>query len=140
MTQKINSILLTDDDPDDQFLFQEALFEADKSVSFHGAYDGIDVLEKLKSGAHKPDLLFLDVNMPRMNGIDCLKELQKLEHLREIPVIMYSTSSYYKKECFENGAADYIEKLDDFSKLCAKLKDILDKGLPFQKSALPDSL
>lgn len=138
MTTKINSILLTDDDPDDQMLFREALAEADNSVECSCAFDGVDALEKLKSAATFPDLLFLDVNMPKMNGIDCLKELQKSERFKEIPVIMYSTSSYYKKECLDNGAADYIEKLDDYQKLCATLKDILSKGLPFQKVILPD--
>lgn len=139
MTQKINSILLTDDDPDDQFLFLEALSVADNTISYSSAFDGIDVLEKLNSGMMSiPDLLFMDVNMPRMNGIDCLKELQKSEKLKTIPVIMYSTSSYYKTECLESGAADYIEKLNDFPQLCATLKYIINKGLPFEKMAYPD--
>lgn len=140
MTTKIHSIFLTDDDPDDQMLFQEALAEADPTVQYSSAHDGVDALEKLQTATTFPDLVFLDVNMPKMNGIDCLKELQKSERLRSIPVIMYSTSSYYKKECLDNGAADYIEKLDDYQKLCTTLRQILSKGLPFQKMGQPDEL
>ena len=137
MMQKINSIFLTDDDPDDQMLFQEALAEADNSITYSFASDGVDALAKLDIGPI-PDLLFLDVNMPRMNGIECLLEIRKSEKLKNIPVVMYSTSSYYKQECIESGAADYIEKLDDYQKLCATLRNILEKGLPLQKIVSPD--
>jgi len=76
-------------------------------------------------------LIFLDVNMPKMNGIDCLKELKKADNLKKIPVLMYSTSSFseYKKECFENGALSYIVKPDDYGQLCGKLKHILNTDL-----------
>ena len=125
----IQSILLADDDPDDRFLFEEALSVADASVQLEVAVDGVDALEKLRSASGLPDVIFMDVNMPRMNGIDCLRELNG-STLKHIPVIMYSTSSHYQKECFENGAIDYIEKPSDFEKLCTKLKMVLSKGLP----------
>jgi len=128
MTQ-IQSILLTDDDPDDRFLFEEALSVADASVQLHIAVDGVDALEKLRAASGLPDVIFMDVNMPRMNGIDCLRELSK-SAFKSIPVIMYSTSSHYRKECFENGAIDYMEKPSDFEQLCTKLKLVLRQGLP----------
>ena len=141
MTYKIKTILLVDDDHDDQLLFKEALSEADNTIMYRSAFNGIDALEKLSSKEMGlPELIFLDVNMPKMNGIDCLKELKKSETLKNIPVMMYSTSSFseYKKECFENGAIDYIVKPDDYKQLCLKLKNILnnDLNLTIQNSPL----
>lgn len=137
MTHKIKTILLVDDDHDDQHLFKEALSEADSSIHYLCAFNGIDALEKLNSEeTTTPDLVFMDVNMPKMNGIDCLKEIKKSENLRQIPVMMYSTSSFseYQKECFENGAIDYIVKPDDYLQLCNKLKDILNSELPIKNT------
>ncbi len=128
MTRKINSVLLTDDDPDDRFLFEEALLSADPKISYTSAVDGLDAIEKLSKG-DLPDLIFMDVNMPRMNGISCLQELRQMPKLSKIPVIMYSTSSYYRDECFRLGADAYIEKPSDFAKLCEKLKLITHGGI-----------
>ncbi|MGK4566267.1 response regulator [Flavobacterium sp. 3HN19-14] len=131
MSQKIHTILLVDDDPDDQMLFSEALSEANAAVIYTSANDGVEALEQLNPGGKPlPDLIFMDVNMPRMDGISCLKEIRKIEQLRGIPVVMYSTSSYYQKECYEYGALDYIEKPTDYSKLCNTLKNILSSHLP----------
>lgn len=133
MTNKIKTILLIDDDHDDQLLFKDALSEVDDSVVFLSACNGIDALEKLNSEEiAKPDLIFMDVNMPKMNGIDCLREIKKSENLKTLPVMMYSTSSFseYQKECFENGAIDYIVKPDDYWLLCDKLKNILNTEIP----------
>ena len=131
MTRKINSVLLTDDDPDDRFLFEEALLSADPDITYQSAVDGLDAIDKLKKGS-LPDVIFLDVNMPRMNGIACLQELRQIPLLSEIAVIMYSTSSYYRDECFKLGADAYIEKPSDFAKLCEKLKVITQGGLPLK--------
>lgn len=135
MREKIRSILLVDDDPDDQFLFQEALSETDGSILYLSSYNGLEAIEKLNSGEIEiPDVIFLDVNMPRMNGIDCLKELQKYEKLKNLPVLMYSTScsADSQKESFKNGAVGYVQKPNDFWQLCDKLKVILSKGLDFR--------
>jgi len=131
VSQTIRTILLVDDDPDDQMLFSEALFAANAAVIYTSAVDGIDALEQLHPEAKiLPDLIFMDVNMPRMDGISCLKEIRKSDNLREIPVVMYSTSSYYQKECIEYGALDYIEKPNDYMQLCNTLKNILNSHLP----------
>jgi len=137
------SILLVDDDPDDQLLFQEALIEADSAVLCSLAFDGVDALEKLNSGQLQiPDMLFMDMNMPKMNGIDCLKELQKSEKFKNIPVIMYSTSciAEYQKECFDNGAVGYIEKPSDFAVLCEYLKILLNKDAATLQNEKPIKL
>jgi CheY-like chemotaxis protein len=127
---KICSILLVDDDPDDRFFFEEALSSADPSVKLHSAVDGVQAVDACKTEAFMPDLIFMDVNMPRMNGIHCLTAIKAMEKYADIPVIMYSTSSYYKEECLRVGAADYIEKPADFKLLYNLLKNITLKGLP----------
>lgn len=143
MTQKIKTILLVDDDPDDQLLFAEALHDADDAVLCLTADNGIDALSKLNFGAMLlPNVIFMDVNMPKMNGIDCLKELKKTNLLKDIPVIMYSTSCSpdYQKECFDNGAVLYVEKPSDFLQLCNLLKQIVTEGIPNVKTICNDNI
>jgi len=132
-----------DDDPDDQLLFAEALHDADDAVLCLTADNGIDALSKLNFGTIVlPNLIFMDVNMPRMNGIDCLKEIKKTDLLKDIPVIMYSTSCSpaYQKECFNSGAALYMEKPSDFMQLCNVLKQIITQGIPDVKTICSDNI
>ena len=131
MSQKIQTIFLVDDDVDDQLLFQEALSETDNSIQFICASNGIDAIEKLITLNNLPCVIFMDVNMPKMNGIDCLKELQKIQNLKDIPVVMYSTSCTLdlQKECFAIGAVDYIEKPYDFWQLRNMLQYMLVNGI-----------
>lgn len=129
MTQKIKSILLVEDDLDDQLLFREALSEVDNSISYLSAVNGINALEVLNYSENTlPSIIFMDVNMPKMNGIDCLKELQKLQKFQLLPVIMYSTSCSleHQQECFKNGAIGYFEKPNNFDELCSKIKCVLE--------------
>lgn len=132
MSKTIQSILLVDDDSDDQLLFQEALEDAGSHVLCVVADNGIDALQKLNSLQHLPDIIIMDVNMPVMNGMECLKELKKSGQFSSIPVIMYSTScsADCQKECFDNGAVAYMEKPSDYLLLCAHIKSILATGLP----------
>lgn len=140
MSKKIRTILFVDDDQDDQLLFQEALLEADNTAVYLSASDGVDLFEKLNAAdIAVPDLIFMDINMPKMNGLDSLKELKRSERFKSIPVIMYSTSSSkeLQKECLENGAIGYVEKPSDFDEICAKIKNILHNGLLFHHNDLP---
>ncbi|MHA3788405.1 response regulator [Flavobacterium hauense] len=131
MSTNIKSILLVDDDSDDQLLFREALAEVDSSVQCHTARNGIEAIETLNLGI-LPDIIVMDVNMPMMNGLECLRELKATSKLKDIPVIMGSTScsESSQKECFDNGAVGYIEKPSDYFLLCAHVKSILTSGLP----------
>lgn len=132
VSKKIQSILLVDDDYDDQLLFQEALTEVDGAVRCTTANNGIDALEKLNSETVFPDIIIMDVNMPMMNGIECLKALKDSEKLKSIPVIMYSTScsADCQKECSDGGALAYMEKPSDYVLLCSQIEHILNFGLP----------
>jgi len=90
---KKHFFLLVDDDTDDSELFKEALNEVDASAVFFHAENGEDAL-KILSEFQLPEIIFLDINMPRMNGWEFLRELKFIERYRSIPVIMYSTTSH----------------------------------------------
>lgn len=101
-----------DDDADDQEIFGMAISEIDPSIRCVFANDGIDALEKLRVITPLPDCIFIDLNMPRMNGKECLAEIRKIERLNEIPIYIYSTSVDPKlvDECKELGAKQFIVK------------------------------
>ena len=126
----IRSILLVDDDTDDQYVFKEALHTVDPSVTVDTAMDGIEAVEKLSGIDSLPQLIFLDLNMPRMNGKGFLKEISSSDTLSKIPVIVYSTSSNPTDiaETKALGATDFITKPDSYDKLCAMLSSTLSKS------------
>ena len=84
--------MIIDDDEDDKFFFKEATEGMLNSSICLEANDGSDALIQLRKSDQLPDFIFLDINMPRMDGKECLKELKKDAKLKSIPVIMYSTS------------------------------------------------
>ena len=124
---KPKSIFLVDDDEDDQWLFKEALARTVPSVVCNCASSGQEALAYLMDVANTiPDLVFIDLNMPGMDGRKCLAELKKLERLKEIPVIVYSTSDYPrdKEETLRMGASNFIIKPPDYNSLCELLRKI----------------
>ncbi len=124
----IRDILLVDDDLDDIDLFREALNEIDSLVNFHSAKNGRKALELLHSPQIiTPDLIFLDINMPEMNGWRCLAELKSTPLLKEIPVIMYSTSATKMDEqrASSLGAKSIYQKPERFEDLKRLLKTVI---------------
>ncbi|HUR30089.1 MAG TPA: response regulator [Saprospiraceae bacterium] len=86
--------LLADDDHDDADLFSEALTEIDVTVEFMHVADCPSLFKYLENPSNKkPDIIFLDLNMPEMNGWECIDQLKKKAEHQDIPVIIYSTSS-----------------------------------------------
>ncbi len=127
MQEKIICFLI-DDDGDDQEIFSLALNTIDENIGFVTANDGIEALDKLHiDNAFTPHFIFLDLNMVRMNGRECLRELKKIPRLNNIPVIIYSTSSEQKDitETIMLGAADYIVKPPSISLLTKRLEQVL---------------
>ncbi len=113
-------ILLADDDEADRLLFTSAFEDLRLQIIIETVNNGKDLMDWLmKEDAAIPDLLFLDLNMPRKNGLECLKEIRGSIKLKEVPVAIYSTSG--AKEDIENtflaGANIYIEKPADFDTL-----------------------
>ena len=121
------NILLIDDDIDDADVFIEAINSLDKNVTCLAETNPVKALEFLKSTKILPDLIFLDYNMPVLNGNEFIQKMRTVEKLKPIPVIIYSSYS-------ENAAAQlsiindterYISKPNSFAELTALLKNIL---------------
>ncbi len=107
------NFLLVDDDPDDTLLFKEVLHEVNSSVGFASAANGKAALSLLRSGTIPlPQIIFLDLNMPLMNGKECLLEIKQDPELMHIPVIIYTTSSQSRdiEETMMGGALCFITK------------------------------
>jgi CheY-like chemotaxis protein len=124
----IRDILLVDDDLDDIDLFREALNEVDSLVNFHSAKNGQQALELLhNTQIITPDLIFLDINMPEMDGWRCLVELKSTPLLKQIPVIMYSTSATKmdQQRASGLGAKGIYQKPERFEDLKRLLKTVI---------------
>ena len=124
--REVKSILLVEDDPDDQELFELALNEVSANIGLIKAVDGFDALQKLNEDGDRPDLIVLDINMPRMNGRDFLIAVKNEMRLKDIPVVIYSTTSEssYIDEIIAFGARSFFKKPDDFGTLCSKIRAI----------------
>lgn len=118
-------ILLADDDETDRLLFTDAFEELQLTTFVSTVNNGMELMDYLmKEDAEIPDLLFLDLNMPRKNGLECLKEIRANIKLKEIPIAIYSTSAAKDdiEKTFLAGANIYIEKPADFDSLKKVLK------------------
>ena len=125
MNQKV--FLLADDDRNDREMFSEALASIDKSIICYCAEDGTEALKIIDELAQQPNLIFLDVNMPNMNGWQCLRRLKEDERYKTIPVIMISTSSHQREMdiAADLGVLCYITKPNDFKQLAKVLQVIV---------------
>ncbi|MCD9018233.1 response regulator [Parachryseolinea silvisoli] len=115
----IRHVYYADDDPDDRFLFQEVVSEIDVSLQLTLADSGHALLDTLRTTPTLPDVIFLDWNMPVKNGFQCLKEIKQHPRLKDIPVVMISTSSEnsVSRATLEGGAFQYIQKPVYFAQL-----------------------
>ncbi|MBC9910374.1 response regulator [Chitinophaga varians] len=129
---KYSSVLLIDDDVDDRMIFGDVLKELVPDIIYNEAINGEDALARLEEGL-VPDLIFLDLNMPRVDGKQFLAELRQIEHLRHIPVIIYTTSSHEsdKKETRALGASYFITKPNSLHELNQLLKGILEETIQY---------
>lgn len=121
-------ILLVDDDPDEHLLFEDALKELRGAPRLVYARDGQQLMQLLHdSKTALPAIIFLDLNMPRMNGFECLQEIRKSAKLTRIPVVIFSTTSQTQAidKVYEQGANYYIRKPNTF----AMLKEVIERML-----------
>src|SRR4051812_15803213 len=107
------SVLLIDDDPDELVFFREAVADISLDYECLTSTDGEETLQQLIQEEIKPNFIFLDLIMPRMNGIDLLRQIKKIPHLSQIPVIIYTSSQYvnYLAQCLESGAFSVAHKV-----------------------------
>ncbi|HEY0744822.1 MAG TPA: response regulator [Chryseosolibacter sp.] len=123
-------ILLADDDADDRELFEEALSDIHPNAVLTTAQDGEELMFILNN-YHKPDLLFLDLNMPRKNGKECLHEIATNPELKNIPIIIYSTSvnPIDIEETFSLGAKLFFRKPNSYEELKRTVGEIFTEKL-----------
>ena len=120
-----HSVLLVEDEPGDARLIQEAFAAASFKCHLDRVADGIEAMEHLRAilggtvGHRLPDLVLLDINMPRMNGHEVLAEMKSDPQLREIPVVVLSTSTAPRDitMAYNEGAAGFVTKPLDISAL-----------------------
>lgn len=123
-------ILLADDDADDRKYFLESLNEIDSSIECVTAKDGQQALALLNSpGFVLPDYIFLDLRMPRISGKQCLLQIKSDERLRDIPVIIYTTSRAVEEseELLSLGAVHFITKPADPDEIYYVLTLVLEE-------------
>lgn len=134
MNKKKLNILLADDDADDCFFFEKALREISIATQLTTVTNGERLMDYLTKNAERlPAVLFLDLNMPRKSGFECLTEIIENIKLKDLPVIIFSTSytmdPNYEQSMidvlYKLGAQDYIRKPGDFT----KLKDLINQSL-----------
>ncbi len=129
MNEKVLQLLLADDDETDRELFEEALKAVPHDAILYKTTNGEQLMDYLlRDGMSIPDALFLDINMPRKNGIECLAEIKDDATLRHIPVFIVSTSldPDVVKRVYEYGACGYVRKPGSFKTLIATIGHACD--------------
>lgn len=120
-------LFLVDDDIDDHEIFKSALAKVDEDLALLTATNGYEALNVLSTASTLPDYIFVDLNMPRMGGIQFLKEIKQTDSLKDIPVIIYSTSSNPSDiaKTKQLGAISFVTKPSRFADLCNLLQSLI---------------
>lgn len=133
--QRNLNIYLADDDADDRDIFEEALMEVASNVKLTIANNGEQLMNYLsKNTPSPPHFIFLDLNMPLKNGMECLDEIKSDTKFKHIPVVIFSTSCQKEAidQVYDKGANFYICKPDNFQ----TLKILLDRVFSLSANAL----
>jgi CheY-like chemotaxis protein len=139
MNQQPLNIALADDDEDDRILFKEVIDETALSTNLFLFHDGQELMDYLNlPNVVLPDLIFLDLNMPIKDGLQCLKEIRRDPELNHILIAIYSTSSSDTdvEAAFVNGANIYITKPTNFTKLNQVVEKVLRMNWQYHTSNL----
>lgn len=122
-------IFYADDDAEDREIFCDALGEIDPDIKTILAQNGQEALTILANSTELPSYIFLDINMPAMTGKECLVKIKEIERLKNIPVIMYSTTSDKAEinNVIQLGAQDFLPKTYSFGDLVEHLKVVLSR-------------
>lgn len=119
MKPEFSKVVLADDDADDQMFFDMALQEVDRKTSLSVYNNGVELMKALtRPGAERPDIIFLDLNMPKKSGLQCLEEIRRHEDLRAVTVVMLTTSLSQMDilKAYEKGACLFANKPAELSK------------------------
>jgi CheY-like chemotaxis protein len=121
-------VLLAEDDHDDQMIFMESIHDILVPIEVRIVADGQKAVDFFSVTDNPvPDVIFLDVNMPVMNGIECLKRIRQNERFQQIPCVILSTSHHKKdvEECYKHGANLYLLKPRDYNVLTKMINMVL---------------
>jgi len=132
-------IVLAEDDEDDRAFFKEAIDDVRINTKLDIVNDGVQLMDYLaNANGSIPDVVFLDLNMPRKGGIECLEEIRANQKLKDISVAIYSTSSAEQdiEQTFLKGANVYIRKPNDFEKLKKAIAQVLSINWQYHTSRL----
>jgi DNA-binding response OmpR family regulator len=122
------TLLYVDDDTDDLELLADCVSSIDSTIQCMLFQRSPEAMAYLRSAETLPDFIFLDINMPLMNGKQCLQEIRKNDTLKHLPVIMYTTSNEEReiKECYKLGASDFLIKPSNINELIHGLTSIFE--------------
>lgn len=139
MNKEYTFVMLADDDEDDRTFFVDAFSELRINTKVRTCNDGVELMDYLNDeNSILPELLFLDINMPKKNGIECLEEIKSNPKFKNISVAIYSTSSSdeHVEDTFVKGANVYIRKPNDFNQLKKVLSEVVTVNWQYQTSGL----
>ena len=126
--QILKKCFFIDDDEDDRDFFCTAMQQIDESIECIFAKDGVNAVNQLtENESFIPDYIFIDMNMPLMDGRQCLETIKKIERLDHVPVYIYSTSGSPKlvEQVMKAGAKDFLIKPSSMPELTKMLKEIV---------------
>ncbi|MCW3075357.1 MAG: hypothetical protein JWP69_2426 [Flaviaesturariibacter sp.] len=121
----IRKIVFVDDDPDDCFIFRKALADVSSTVQLHFVSDCDVLIQTLD--AIEPDLVFMDINMPKKSGFECISEIRGLSRYEALPVVMYSCAeqNVQIQKAYGFGAHLYLQKPSSYGALVSSIRTIL---------------
>ena len=119
------SIVLAEDDADDRMIFEETIQQLDQGIRFQIVSDGDQLLNLLEN--FLSDILFLDLDMPRKNGLECLISIRSNERIKDLPIVMFSSTSRPSniQTAYDMGAHLFLIKSSFFQEYTSALKAIL---------------
>lgn len=132
-------LILADDDEDDRLFFTDAFSELKMNTKVNTFNDGVELMNYLnKEDALMPNVLFLDLNMPKKTGIECLIEIKANSKMSGIAIVIYSTSASEEdiEKTFVLGANIYIKKPGDFKKLKKVLSEVVSINWQYHTNSL----
>jgi CheY-like chemotaxis protein len=124
---RVMNVFIADDDTDDLELFQEALNDICVTCNLTSSKDGLELLNKLAENTYRPELMFLDVNMPKMGGLECLEKIKSQQDFKDIPIIIFttSTSATTVELAHTLGASMFVEKPSDYNDLKTMISKLI---------------
>ena len=139
MQEDYINIILADDDEDDRLFFTDAFDELKITTRVKTFNDGVYLMDYLNTeAATLPNVLFLDLNMPRKSGMECLKEIKQNTKFKDIAIAIYSTSASEEdiEKTFVLGANIYIKKPSDFKTLKKVLSEVVTLNWQYHTNGL----